>query len=325
MAEMINLFEYQNKVGFPGSLEGVESFLDEIWNSREKNSFYVENDNDRIESQRFLQFIHKSKELKSNKYVGVIHYRGEKINLLPKIFYEPGKEYSHREIQYVQYHILWWLSYCRKIRFPKYQASMGSLKSDFFEVLIYLFSKYTRELLGSTIYQQYEEVNRELPYIKGRLDTGRYINDGLSRGRWHKLACSYDAFVFDNAFNRIIKYVATLLFTVTSNQENKKNLREILFILDEVADERATAEQCARISFNPMFGEFETVRDYCQLFLTHCVSFSYKNELKLLPSCCLWNTFLKILFLVLLIKSWIRSEQNHKEVTPGWMRGKLSD
>ena len=30
-----------------------------------------------------------------------------------------------------------------------------------------------------------------------------------------------------------------------------------------------------------MFGEFETVRDYCKLFLTNCVSFDYKNDLKL--------------------------------------------
>ena len=36
---MINLFEYQNKVDIQNSFEGLESFLDEIWNSREKNSF----------------------------------------------------------------------------------------------------------------------------------------------------------------------------------------------------------------------------------------------------------------------------------------------
>jgi len=278
---MINLFEYQNKVDIQDSMEGLEGFLDEIWNSREKNSFYSENDNDKIESQRFLQFIHKSNELKSNKYVGVIHYEGNKINLLPKIFFDSEKEYSTNEVNQIQNHILWWLSYCRKIKFPNYQASLGSAKSDFFEVLIYLFSKYTRELLNSFIYQQYEEVNRELSFIKGRLNTNEYINENLSKGKWHKLNCTYDAFIFDNEFNRIIKYVTTLLFNVTSSQDNKKNLREILFILDEVSDERATAEQCSRISFNPMFGEFETVRDYCQLFLTNCVSFDYKNDLKL--------------------------------------------
>src|SRR5690606_31065687 len=234
-----------------------------------------------------LQFIHKSNELKSNKYVGVIHYQGAKINLLPKIFFDSDKNYTDAieeqitEINQIHNHILWWLSYCRKIKFPNYQTSLGSAKSDFFEVLIYLFSKYTRELLNSSIYQQYEEVSRELSFIKGRLNTNEYINENLSKGKWHKLNCTYDAFVFDNEFNRIIKHVTTLLFNVTSNLDNKKNLREILFILDEVSDERATAEQCSRISFNPMFGEFETVRDYCLLFLTNCVSFDYKNDLKL--------------------------------------------
>lgn len=87
--------------------------------------------------------------------------------------------------------------------------------------------------------------------------------------------------MFDNEFNRIIKYVATLLFNNTESPDNRENLREILFILDEVLDERATAEQCAKISFNPMFGEFEVVRDYCLLFLTNCISFDYKNDLKL--------------------------------------------
>ncbi|MFW5871965.1 MAG: McrC family protein [bacterium] len=278
---MINLFEYQNKVDIQASFYGLEGFLNEIWNRRQKNSFYSENGNDKIESQRFLQFIHKSNELKSNKYVGVIHYEGNKINLLPKIFFDPKKEYSTTEVNQIQNHILWWLSYCRKIKFPNYQTSLGSTKSDFFEVLIYLFSKYTRELLNSSIYQQYEEVNRELSFIKGRLNKNKYINENLSKGKWHKLNCTYDAFVFDNEFNRIIKYVTNFLFKVTSSQENKKNLREILFILDEVSDERLTAEQCSRISFNPMFGEFETVRDYCQLFLTNCILFDYKNDLKL--------------------------------------------
>ena len=276
---MINLFEYQNKVNSNPSLDGLEDFLDDIWEGREKNSFYLDEENE--SSQKFLRFIGKTNEIKSNKYVGVIYFNGNKINLLPKIFYDSDRDYSTDEVSQIQNHILWWLSYCRKIKFPNYQASLGNSKSDFFEVLIYIFSKYTRELLNSSIYQQYEEVNRELSFIKGRLNTSQYINENLSKGRWHKLNCSYDAFVFDNEFNRIIKYVTTLLFNVTTSSENKKNLREILFILDEVSEERATAEQCSRISFNPMFGEFEIVRDYCKLFLSNCVSFDYKNDLKL--------------------------------------------
>ncbi|WP_421811480.1 McrC family protein [Flagellimonas sp.] len=278
---MINLFEYQNKVEFEGSTSKLEGFLDEIWNKREKNSFYSDSDDDKIESQRFIQFLRNSNELKSNKYVGVIHFQGKKINLLPKIFFENERKYSIDEINQIQNHILWWLSYCRKIKFPSYNASLGSSKNDFFEVLIYLFSKYTRQLLNSSIYKQYEEVQRELPFIKGRLDSKTYIKENLSKGKWHKLNCIYDAFVLDNEFNKIIKYVTNLLFNATSSQDNKKYLREILFILDEVADSRATAEQCSRIQFNPMFGEFITVRDYCYLFLNNSISFNYKNDLNL--------------------------------------------
>ncbi len=278
---MLNLFEYQNKVEFPTSFGKLEEFLDEIWKNREKSDYYYDEASDKIEVQQFIQFLHKSKQLKSNKYVGVIHFEGQKINLLPKIFYNAEVEYGKEEVNAIQNHILWWLSYCSKIKFPNYQTSLGDQKSDFFEVLIYLFSKYTRELLSNSIYQQYEEIRRELSFIKGRLDTVEYVNQNISKGRWHKLSCTYDAFVFDNKFNRIIKFVTTLLFRATTSSENKKYLREILFILDEVSNERASAEECANIAFNPMFGQFETVRDYCYLFLSNSISFDYKNDLKL--------------------------------------------
>lgn len=278
---MVNLFEYQNKEVFKGDFSGLENFLDEIWNKRERSSYYEVDDVEKIEVQRFIQFIHKTKELKSNKYVGVIHFEGQKINLLPKIFFDSERNYNKKEISAINQHILWYLSYCRKLKFPNYKSSLGSLKNDFFEILIYLFAKYTRELLSKTIFQQYEEVEREVHNIKGRLNIPAYINENLSKGRWHKVNCTYDSFELDNKFNRIIKYVSQLLYTVSSNIENKKYLREILFILDDVSEERASAHECASISFNPMFSDFDTVRDYCTLFLNNSISIDYKNDLKL--------------------------------------------
>ena len=255
--------------------------MDDVWKSREKASDYFDDIYVRTESQQFLQFLHKTSEIKSNKYVGVIHYKDKNINLLPKIFYDDEHDYTEAETQQIHNHILWWLSYCRKIKFPNYQTSLGNTKNNFFEVLIYLFSKYTRDLLGNSIYQQYEEINADLPYIKGRVNTQLYINQNIIHGNWHKLNCTFDAFVLDNQFNRIIKFVSTMLFRVTSGYENKKNLREILFILDDVSDVRVTAEECQSVQFNPIFNTFETVRDYCYLFLSNSISFDYKNELKL--------------------------------------------
>jgi len=280
---MINLFEYQNKEELSEVFDGLDMFLDDIWRQREKTGYYYgkDDEDEKVEAQRFLQFLHKTGEVKSNKYVGVIHYEGQKINLLPKIFFEEGKKTTQRDINAIQQHILWWLSYCRKIKFPNYQTSLDTEKSDFFEVLIYLFAKYTRQLLTHSIYQQYEETRREMSYVRGRLDIDRYISQNLSRARWHKVNCIFDPFVLDNRFNQIIKYVSTILINQTANDESKKYLREILFTLDEVSDTPATSKECAAIQFNPAFAEFETVRDYCQLFLDHAVSFDYKNDLKL--------------------------------------------
>ncbi|NJK98411.1 MAG: hypothetical protein HC905_28965 [Bacteroidales bacterium] len=119
---MVNLFEYQNKETFKGDFAGLENFLDEIWNKRERSSYYELEDIEKIEVQRFIQFIHKTKELKSNKYVGVIHFEGQKINLLPKIFFDSERNYNKKEISAINQHILWYLSYCRKLKFPNYKS-----------------------------------------------------------------------------------------------------------------------------------------------------------------------------------------------------------
>ena len=278
---MINLFEYKNREPFsPEHFKELEIFLDEIWAKREKSNIYFNEEEEKIEVQRFIQFFHKDNTFKSNKYVGVIHFKDKTINLLPKLFYNP-KENKNPNVKAINKHILWWLSYCRKIKFPNYISGINSEKADFFEILIYLFSKYTRELLNTSIYQTYTEINKELPFVKGRINFNTYINKNITTGRHHKISCEFDAFQMDNEFNRGIKHVAKLLRTITKENQSKRALNDIIFILDEVKDTPITSETMKRMTFNPMFSNFETVRDYCVLFLDNSVSFNYKNNLKL--------------------------------------------
>lgn len=298
----INLFEYRNKISYADlglDVNNLESYLEEIWNNRERSDYFRnefdEEDEDKVEEQRFIQIIKGSSELKSNKYVGVIHFGDHRINLLPKIFYDE-KAPNEKDLKSIQLHILWWLSYCDKIKFPTFDSGLSSIDSDFFEILIYIFSKYTRELFSSAIYQQYQEVDRELSFVKGRINTNRYNSENLAKGRWHKINCTYDSFEVDNTFNRVVKYVTKLLIGVSKNQNNLRYLREILFILDDVSDQVMTSRDSAFLQFNPMFTDFEKVRDYCQLFLDHSISFDYKKDLKLfaflIPMEVLYEDFL---------------------------------
>jgi 5-methylcytosine-specific restriction enzyme subunit McrC len=275
------LFEYRNTIPRSDSMEGLEAFLEQIWDKRERSVWHTETDADQSSAQQILQFLYKTSTIKARNYVGVIHFNGNRINILPKIFYQEEHEYQPHEIAAMHNHVLWWLSYCQRIKFPSYVTGLGAQESDFFEVLIYLFAQYTCELLNSSIYQQYIEITEELPYIKGRLEISPYINQNLARGRWHRLNCTHDPYLMDNKFNRIIKCVASLLFSLSGSSESKKYLEEILIILDGVNDYQATADDCLEISFNIYHEAFETVRDYCHLFLSNSIVYAYKNELKL--------------------------------------------
>ena len=119
----INLFEYQNKE----PLVDIKSkdfldFLNKVWQEREKSIFYrnipkekevdeiekeIERDDDLKEQQQFISFFN-DKTIKARNFVGVIHYNGVTLNLLPKIFYEGKDKSQTANLDNIQKNILWW-------------------------------------------------------------------------------------------------------------------------------------------------------------------------------------------------------------------------
>lgn len=120
----------------------------------------------------------------------------------------------------------------------------------------------------------------ELAFVRGKINIPSYIKNNLASARWHKVSCAYDEFEIDNKLNRTVKYVVKLLKGVTELPENKRLLSDILFLLDDVSDERITRADCERIKVNPFFGDMLTILDYCKLFLGNSITYSYKNEFK---------------------------------------------
>ena len=283
--ESIHLYEYTNKELFGGCLDSLDEFLNDIWRNRSTSSCLcngaeTENYEKQQTNQKFVK-LYRNDCIKACNYVGVIKINGTTINILPKIFYdENNPKRSQEELSAIQTNILWWLSYNRKLKFPKTDSHLGSFKNNFLEVLIYLFATYTREALSHCLYQAYDEFDKDLSYMKGRLNVNRYINDHISKGNWHKLACTYESFEFDNLFNRIIKYVSRILLGTSENKENQKLLSEILFLLDEVTDSKVDYKDCDKVKLNPLQNNLQTVLDYCRLFLSNSITFDYKEKFK---------------------------------------------
>lgn len=277
------LHEFGTKTEFSGNTTLLEEILQNIWERRERQPYFrdKESDEEREDMQHLLSVLRHSNgtQIKGRNYVGIIKYWEEgtenTINIYPKIMEGVEKEALSALFQN---NLIFWLSYCKYLRLPNYKSSLDTKKEDLLQVLIYYFSKYTKELFATSLYQNYIEIRRELGTVRGRIDMPEYIRRNLSTGRWHRISCVYQQFQLDNRFNRIVKHVARLLLPLATDSITKKNLRDIIYVLDEVKDIHCTPHDCDKVRFNQMFREFETVLSYCRLFLTSSISYHDKSR-----------------------------------------------
>lgn len=261
-------FEAHKKV-----LPDFVNYLAGVWQSRNR---YIEltdeiSEEERkeqeIQKQRFFDFTIDGK-ISARNYVGVVQFEGVRIEVYPKIF--AGDKTDN--VKKWQLNLLYWLSYCRKIRFPFSFADVTKLNfDDYLELLIYVFANFTEEIISQQPYQAYQKVEEETAFLKGRLSFENYTKHNLTTGRWQNFHCIHEPFVYDNLFNRIIKYVTRRLSAISENYLNKEKLNEILFILHDVSDIRCTAEDCEKVKLNPLYEDHKHILELCKLYLSNQV------------------------------------------------------
>jgi 5-methylcytosine-specific restriction enzyme subunit McrC len=309
MSIPINLFEFV-KYSWDSSVElnnisskktfsdDLERVLDNIWADRKRflpsENLYYESSS---KKQRFIDF--RKNEIMPRNWIGTIHVRSNDeeyaINLLPKIFHKENYIYATKETDSIFAHILWWLSGSEKQNYFTMESSLGALESDFLEILVYIFSSYTLEVLSVSSYNYYQTVSEEIETVKGQIDFNSYVKN-YATGNKHRLPCVFDSFQYDNLFNKIVKYVCAILNDFTKNKQTKRNLEEILFILDEVEFTNITAEDCDQVILNPIYTEFKTILDNCKMFLSSLSIYKWKDDYSvfalLIPSEKLFENFI---------------------------------
>ena len=276
MTKEFILFEYGDWVEPNWSIEevvGFEAFLEELWINRNYSGAIIEWEEVKEESvnQSLLQIRHFRNgadlrfRIKAANFVGIIRYKEYTFHILPKLFKRIGANLA--AVRHSNVHLLWWLSYNRKLNLPKHVTSLSYQNCNFLEILIHLFSSYTENQLQRSPYQAYQEIESETTYLKGQLDFSPYVRDYLGRANYQKLFCRYDSFEIDNKLNRVIKFVCKSLKSQTQIPETRRRLENIINTLDEVADVSVTVAHCNEVVLNRMFGEYQIVLDYCKMFL----------------------------------------------------------
>jgi 5-methylcytosine-specific restriction enzyme subunit McrC len=258
---------------FRGDSESLSMLLQKIWDNRERQPHYLDDEIDKEDIQQLLSIIYNSKgeaTIKAKHYVGMIKTLGKEpttINILPKIY----KDQNISDDKFNK-DLLLWLKYSKKIRLPKYKSGANRINNDLLEVFIYMFASYTKKLFATNLYQNYTDISRDLSVVRGRINMPRYIRN-ISQGNMHRISCDYQRYQLDNNFNRIVKYVAKLLIKISNDKTTKRYLRDIIFLLDEVKDKAVRSSDCDKVRFNQIFSDHQTVLDYCRLFLNNSVSY----------------------------------------------------
>lgn len=278
----IFLHEWQ-WVELPAEINPAEfqEYLHQMWLSKNNLFDYedqVEAEEDISDLQRYKQgFIRFDGNYISPKnYVGFIQFNGLGINILPKVCLNSYPDPQENNISEITSHLLEWLSYSRRIRFPFSKVSFeGQDFERILEPFIHIFSEVTNNLLEKIPYQKYEELTETTAYLKGRLDINKYINESLTSGKFHQIISTYDSFEFNNSFNQIVKFVTKILLRNTSNGHNIRKLQNILFLLNEVEDKSCFEQDCDKVFFNKVYRQWETVLNMCRLFLS---GQSFRNQ-----------------------------------------------
>lgn len=275
---MVNGFEYKRikAKDLPlawqeeGALEELERFLQSNWEQR--GIFYT--DEYVTSRQQFIDFDRKG-AIKLQNYIGTIIFRGEQLNIFPKVFKEDEDDYDTTglEVEELINNLVIWLGYCDRLNFPfvSMRSELGST-NNLLELFITVYVYYVKATIDRQLYFRYEDVTETGGFVKGKIDLNNYASRKYPVGQWNQLDYTYSSFVFDNLVNRIIKYTCRIIQNFTEQKSNKKVLRDVLMKLGEVSNVECTPYDCDRAHLSALHSHYRIILSMSKMFLLNKVA-----------------------------------------------------
>lgn len=251
------------------ALDELNEFLQQNWEQR----FVFYKDKEIESKQQFVDFLGFG-DIKTKNYIGTIVFKGEQLNIYPKIFSTDKNDYDCDDLSpnHMIYNIVKWIEYSNKIDYPFINISSKLTDSkDFKELFITLYIGYVRSALEGRYYYQYVEKINDCTKIKGKFDFKDYLTIKIPNRQIDKFKCIYSDFEFDNKLNRIIKYTCKQLINITS-KINQKKIRIILIMLNEISDEQCYPSDCDNIRLSKLNRHYEIIISMSKMFLLNKTS-----------------------------------------------------
>lgn len=208
--------------------------------------------------QRAFSWGHRC--VKFAHYCGVITLGDITLEILPKIY---GKETEYGASREALVKMLY---KARQLKpQPGGMAEISLQKHHLLDIFIRLFCERLHSELMQGMIREYVTQQENLPVLRGRLRIEQQLKHNLAHRE--RLFCQYDELSADNARNRILKYVLSLLLKITAGDIARKQVVELLMRFDAIGDIRAEVSDIDRLVFDRATSRYRPVFEQCRWFL----------------------------------------------------------
>ena len=253
-----------------GALDQLEKFLQDNWEQR--SIFYT--DGQVTSRQQFIDFDCRD-GIKLQNYIGTIIFKGEQLNIFPKVFKADEDDTDTDDLQMDDLinNLVLWLGYCDRLNFP-FVTMRGELSGaeNLLELFITIYVHYAQAAINRQRFYQYENVTESGSFVRGRIDFKDYAMRKYPSGQHQKMEYTYSSFVFDNELNRIIKCTCAMLLNLTKQRANIEILRTLLMKLGDVATVNCMPYDCDSVHLSALHKDYRIILSMSKMFLLNKVN-----------------------------------------------------
>lgn len=170
--------------------------------------------------------------LQATQHIGVFRFGQTIVQVLPKIYQLHTAELRPDQEQEATRNLLFLLHYALQLPIREYMlAPLSRQNHDWFEGLIALFTAHLLEEWQCGPYRHYQEVENELPLLKGKLNINNHLRHPESR---HRFPVTYDEFTADVPLNCVFRFVVERLWSITHDANNRLRLGRLRQWMEEI-------------------------------------------------------------------------------------------
>lgn len=202
-------------------------------------------------------------------YVGTIMLStGTTIEILPKLFKDDKQENRESAIKLV----VEMLKACGLITYKSFQnANLKYEKMPIFEIYIRIFLNEIFDLYKKGLKSGYELKQENEKFLKGKLLFSQHIKYNFAHAE--RFFVEYDEFSVNRPENRLIKATLERLKRVTQAEENKRDVRRLLMIFEDVESSTYIDSDFQKCTGGRNMKEYEGILSFCKMLL-HGLSYS---------------------------------------------------